>query len=217
MLAAERRWLAKAEVQAGAISRAQILELGGSHSTVTRRARDGRLRTELPGVYVVAGAPASVEQRRWIALLAAGPGAVLSFETAARIHGVSTVPALGPTVVTVRPSGWQRLPGVTVHQLNDLAPDHVTEVDGLPVTTIERTIVDLAAVWRRGRVRMAVEDAVAAKRTTDAAIGPTPTCSCSPPGASGSTPVTAWCSRTASPASPRRGLRAAPRWASPPA
>jgi len=119
--------------------------------------------------------------RRFAAVLAplaptlvVGPttgGVLLSFETAGRIHHVSNVPALGPTVVTVRHSGWQRLPGVTVHQLDDLRPDHVTEVDGLPVTTLERTIVDLAAVWRRGRVRMAVEDAVAAKRTTDAAIG----------------------------------------------
>lgn len=120
---------------------------------------------------MVAGAPPSVAQRRWVALLAAGPDAVLSFETAGRIHRVSNVPATGPTVLTVPHSGWQRLPGITIHQLNDLHPGHVTTVEGLPVTTLERTIVDLAAVWRRGRLRMAVEDAVAAKRTTDAAIG----------------------------------------------
>lgn len=148
-----------------------MLDLGASPSLVDRRVRAGRLTVELPGVYVVAGSPDTVARRRWVALLAAGEGAVLSFETAARIHGLSTVAQHGPTVVTVRHSGWQRLPGVVVHQLNDVAEDHVVLVDGMPVTTLTRTLVDLAAIWRRGRLRLALEDAVAAKRTTDAAIG----------------------------------------------
>lgn len=157
--------------QAGAVSRAQMLQRGASSSTITRRLQDGRLLPALPGVYVVAGAPPSIAQRWWIGLLATSLDAVLSFETAARIHGISTVSADGPTVLTVRHSGWQRLPEVVVHQINDLSPAHVTEHEGLPVTTIPRTLVDLAAIWRRGRLRMAVEDAVAAKRTTDADIG----------------------------------------------
>lgn len=171
MLDAERRWLGVAAEQAGVISRAQMLRLGATSSTISRRVRDGRLRLVLPGVYVVFGAPSNVAQRRWIGLLATGPEAVLSFETAARIHGLSTVSVDGPTVLTVRHSGWQRRPGIVVHQINDLAPHHVVEVGGLPVTTVPRTIVDLAAIWRRGRVRMAVEDAVAGTRTTDAEIG----------------------------------------------
>lgn len=171
MLEAERRWLALAEMQAGAISRTQMLAVGAASSTISRRVLDGRLRLELPGVYVVPGAPDSLAQRHWIALLAVGPGAVLSFETAARIHRLSAVAVEGPTVITVRHSGWQRLPGIAVHQLNDVAVEHVAKIDGMPVTTLERTIVDLAAVWRRGRMRLAIEDAVAAKRTTDAAIG----------------------------------------------
>lgn len=171
MLDTERRWLEVAATQSGVVSRAQMLQLGASSTTITRRVRDGRLLLVLPGVYVVAGAPASVAQRWWVGLLATSPEAVLSFETAARIHGISTVSADGPTVLTVRHSGWQRLPGVVVHQINDLLPQHVIDQDGLPVTTVPRTLVDLAAIWRRGRLRMAVEDAVAAKRTTDADIG----------------------------------------------
>ena len=110
-------------------------------------------------------------RRRWVALLAVGPAAVLSFESAARIHGLSTVSRDGPTVVTVPHSGWQRLPGIVVHQISDLDEDDVVRVDGMPVTSLRRTIVDLAAVWRRGRLRIAVEDAVSAKRVTDAEIG----------------------------------------------
>lgn len=171
MLEAERRWLAIAADQAGAVARAQMLGVGGSESTITRRVADGRLLPELPGVYVVAGAPATVAQRRWVALLGVGPAAVLSFETAGRIHRVTGVSDRGPTIVTVPHSGWQRLPGVVVHQISDLTDEHVVRIDGFPVTSLERTIVDLAAVWRRGRLRIAVEDAVASKRTTDARIG----------------------------------------------
>lgn len=148
-----------------------MLAVGGSSSTISRRVLDGRLQVELPGVYVVAGAPATSAQRRWVALLATSDKAVLSFESAARIHHVSTVSVDGPTVLTVPHSGWVRLPGIVVHQINDLAPNHVVEVEGMPVTSLPRTLVDLAATWRRGRLRMAVEDAVAGKRTTDAEIG----------------------------------------------
>ena len=163
--------MALAAEQGGAVSRAQMRGCGGTESTITRRVTDGRLRLVLPGVYVVAGAPDSVAQRRWIALLAVGPAAVLSFESAARIHRLSGVAASGPTVVTIPHSGWQKLPGITVHQISDLLDDHVMRVDRMPVTTLDRTLVDLAAVWRRGRLRIAVEDAVAGKRTSDARIG----------------------------------------------
>ena len=120
---------------------------------------------------MVPGSPDTVVRRRWIALLAAGHGAVLSFDTAARIQRVSTVPATGPTVVTVAHSGWQRLDGVVVHQLDDLADDHLEMIDGMPVTTPARTIVDLSAIWRRGRLGIAIEDLTSAKRITLPEIG----------------------------------------------
>jgi hypothetical protein len=120
---------------------------------------------------VIPGSPDTVQRRRWIALLAVGPAAVLSFESAARIHALSTVSRDGPTVVTVPHSGWQRMAGIVVHQISDLTEADVIRLDGMPVTSLGRTIVDLAAVWRRGRLRIAVEDAVAAKHITDAEIG----------------------------------------------
>lgn len=171
MLAAERSWLSLAAEQAGALSRAQMLVLGATESTITRRIRDGRLRVALAGVYVVTGAPETEEQRRWVAVLAVGSGAVLSFESAARVHGLSTVSATGPTVVTVPHSGWQRLPGVVVHQINDVAEVDIVDIGGFRCTSVRRTIVDLAAIWRRGRMRIVVEDAITAKATTDAEIG----------------------------------------------
>ena len=167
----ERDWRAAAADQAGAITRRQLLAHGMSRSAIDRRLRVGALRPELPGVYAVAGSPDTVARRRWVGLLAAGPTAVLSFDSAARIHPLSGVAATGPVVVTVPHSGSQSLPGVVVHQISDLAPEHVIHVDGLPVTTVARTIVDLAATWRRGRLGLALEDAISARQTTEAEVG----------------------------------------------
>lgn len=153
------------------MSRPQLLAKQLSPSAVDRRVRAGRLEVALPGVYTVPGSPDTVERRRWLALLAVGPSAVLSFESAARIHRLATVSADGPTVLTVPHSGWQRLPGVVVHQISDLSPEDVVHRSGLPVTSVRRTLVDLAAVWRLGRVATALDAAVAARHTTYAEVG----------------------------------------------
>lgn len=166
-----RTWLAIAERQDGAISRRRLLDAGVSSAGVDRMLASGRLAVVLPGTYIIAGSPDTVRRRRWVALLAVGPPAVLSFETGARIQRLSGVGDRGPTVLTVPHSGWQRLPGITVHQISDLADAHVEMIDGMPVTSIPRTVVDLAAIWRRGRVKLMVEDVVAAHRTSDAKIG----------------------------------------------
>ncbi len=165
------RWEDLAATQAGVISRPQLLGHGLSGSAVDRMLRSGRLSAALAGVYVVCGAPQSRDQRRWIALLAAGPAGVLGFESAARAHQLATVEHDGPTVVIVRHSGFRRLHGVTAHQINDVRPHHVETVRRMPVTTVPRTIVDLAAIWRLGRMALVIDDAVAAHRTSIEAIG----------------------------------------------
>lgn len=164
-------WLAVAARQAGAVSRPQLLATGLSDAAIQRRIENGRLRPVLPGVYVVAGSADTVAQRRWVAHLAIGPTSVLSFETAARIHRLSTVARHGPTVLTVPHSGWQRLPGIRVHQISDLDPADVETRGGLPVTSVRRTIVDLAAIWRRGRMAIVLDDSDAAGVATYADVG----------------------------------------------
>ncbi|MGH9166842.1 MAG: endonuclease domain-containing protein [Acidimicrobiia bacterium] len=50
-----------------------------------------------------------------------------------------------------------RFPGVQVHQSTDLTSDFVVMVAGLPTTSVSRTIVDLAAVLRPGRLERIVD------------------------------------------------------------
>jgi very-short-patch-repair endonuclease len=164
-------WTDIAAAQAGTIARPQLIEAGLDDAAIRRRVANGRLRVALPGVYVVAGTPSSTRQRRWVGHLAVGPASVLSFETAARFHRLAGVPRQGPTVLTVPHSGWQRLPGIVVHQISDLARRDILIRDGLPYTSVPRTIVDLAAVWRPGRLATALDDADTAGLTTLAHVG----------------------------------------------
>ena len=45
-------------------------------------------------------------------------------------------------------------PGVVIHRVPELHPDDVTIVDGIPVTTVPRTLVDLAEVMSRAELRL---------------------------------------------------------------
>jgi very-short-patch-repair endonuclease len=53
---------------------------------------------------------------------------------------------------------------VVVHQLTDLTDDHITTVHGLPITTPERTIIDLSAVLGRSHLEQIIDNSLAARR-----------------------------------------------------
>jgi hypothetical protein len=93
------------------------------------------------------------------------PEAVVSHEAAAQLHELPEVPRDRPTV-TVGRSTAHEFSVVTVRRSDDLRTSHCTEVDGLPVTTVARTVVDLAAVLSPPGLERALEGAVGARRVT---------------------------------------------------
>ncbi|HET7487975.1 MAG TPA: DUF559 domain-containing protein [Acidimicrobiales bacterium] len=99
------------------------------------------------------------------ASLHAGPRAVASHEAAAALHGLTAFPQ-GPIVVMVDHGDHHRALIGRLRQSTDLRPGHRTLVDGIPATTVGRTLVDLAGVVRSGRLRVVVEDALAARSCT---------------------------------------------------
>jgi very-short-patch-repair endonuclease len=146
--------------QHGVIARDQALELGLSAAQVRYRVRTDRWRRLGEGLYVVAGFPTSDRTALFAACLGPGQRAVVSHEAAAALHTLATFPP-GPVVVTVRHAS-ARLDGLaTVHQSRRLFADHIVDVDGLPTTTVARTIVDLAARYRQPRLEVVVDDALA--------------------------------------------------------
>ena len=140
--------------QHGVVSRPQLLALGLGEDAIDHRARLARLHVIHPGVYAV-GHRVLTQRGRWIAaVLAAGEGAVLSHHSAGALWGL-----LPPTRMLELTSPSQvRRPGIRAHQSHLPADETATE-DGIPVTTVARTLLDLAAVVDPRRLERALEEA----------------------------------------------------------
>jgi hypothetical protein len=135
-------------------------------ATLCRLSRSGLLLPCQPGIWRLRGSPPTWDQRVLAAVLAAGDGAALSHRSAARVHGIvegSTSEAIDVSVPRHR---RPRLREVMLHRSLDLAPCHVRLVDGVPVTTVERTLADLGDVVPRRQVAWAMERAVIDRLTT---------------------------------------------------
>ncbi len=154
-----------ASKQEGALSRAQLLGLGFTGDHLHHRLRSGHLVRAAPGVYTVAGAVRTWRQRLWVASLDAGPAASVSHRSAAAVHQVT---GFGPgpvEIIVSRPGRHRPKDGVAYH-LTVLSDRHVCTVDGLRLTTVPRTLCDLAAVLDRKALERALDNAVAARSTT---------------------------------------------------
>lgn len=155
--------------QAGAFTFAQALELGFPRATISRRLSSGAWTRVLPGVFVVGGTPESRMLRLWSAVLAVGPQAVLTHETAALLHGAERLP-LAPVTLTAPHGGHHRLPGVVVHQIDDLAEWQRSTWCGLPISSAARCVVELGATCGVETIGLVADDLVRGGRTTYAAI-----------------------------------------------
>ena len=132
-----------AERQAGYFTTAQAKETGFSQSQLTYHVRSGRFIRARRGVYRLTRFPATPYEDLFVAWLAAGPDAVISHDSALALYDLSD--ALPARIhLTVPRSASRRRRGLALHT-NQLDPEEVTTVEGLPVTTVSRTIADVAA------------------------------------------------------------------------
>lgn len=130
--------------QHGVVARRQLLELGIGKEAVTGRLKRGYLHEIHLGVYVV-GVRRISHRGRWMAaVLAAGHRAVLSHRAAGVIWDLLP-PGLNRIEVACPRGARTRRPGIVCREA-DLAADEVDEIDGIPVTSPFRTMIDLAAV-----------------------------------------------------------------------
>jgi hypothetical protein len=79
--------------QAGVVTRQQALGAGMSHGAIVARIKFGRWQRVHVGVYATFTGPMTRDAQRWAAVLAAGPGAQLSHETAAEINRLTERPS----------------------------------------------------------------------------------------------------------------------------
>jgi very-short-patch-repair endonuclease len=134
--------------QHGVVSRRQLIGIGITGRAIDRRIAAGRLHPVHAGVYAVGHSRLLRYAPAMAAVLASGDDAVASHRTAGWILGLNAPPS-GPIEVTVPRAGGRSRRGITVHRTRHL--QEVTRCEGIPCTTVARTLVDLAAVMRAPR------------------------------------------------------------------
>jgi very-short-patch-repair endonuclease len=147
-----------AAAQHGLVTVAQLLELGFSQAAIRRRVATGRWVKVDRGVIRIAGAPVTWESQVLACVLAAGEGAVASHRTAAALWQLDGSRRGTPDISVPRNRRYQR-DVVYVHRATDLDRIRPVRRSGIPTTPIERTLLDLGAVSRRGLVELAIDHA----------------------------------------------------------
>jgi hypothetical protein len=130
--------------QSGVVSRPQALRAGLSSDMIKFRLRSGWWQPIHHGVYATfTGAPGRYAQL-WAAVLASGPGAAVSYETAAELNGlIDKGKATGPVHVTVpHERRITAVEGVCLHR-SDRAVETVEGYSNPPRTKVEETVLDL--------------------------------------------------------------------------
>jgi hypothetical protein len=139
-------------------------------AAIGRRTGSGAWVSVFPGVYRAASTPESWHQKLMAACLWAGDGAVVSHRTAARLRGLEGLSGskrYEPIELTV-PLGKQlRASGVLVHQSRALERTDRTVIDGIPVTSLARTLIDLSAMLDAKHLGMALDSGLALHTSVD--------------------------------------------------
>ena len=136
-----------AVAQCGVLSRAQIQSAGLSRYIVRSRLRRGSWRRVYPGVYSTSSGELRRESAMWAAVLSAGPGAMLSHQTAAELWRLSDEPS---SLIHVTVPGERRVirrPGILLH-ISARASLAVHPAASPPRSRVEETVLDL---WETAR------------------------------------------------------------------
>jgi very-short-patch-repair endonuclease len=146
-----------AEGQWGVVFRAQLRGVVAP-AAIDAWVRRGRLHVVHRGVYAVGHRVLGVEGRRLAAVLACGPGAVLSHRSAAAHSGL--LASDQQRVEVTAPRGRHGAPGIRLHRARSLDARDTTTHEAIPITTVARTLLDLAATVRADRLERAYAQAL---------------------------------------------------------
>lgn len=147
-----------AERQHGVVSIRQLRRLlGYSSSRVSRAVASGRLHPLHRGVYAVGHKDLSPQGSSLAAVLAAGPGALLSHYSAAWLLGLARTSPSPFHVTIAKHSRRAPPPGIILHRARNLADRDRGLEEGIPVTSAARTLLDLAAAVKPDWLRKMLE------------------------------------------------------------
>jgi hypothetical protein len=144
--------------QHGRVAGRQLRAMGLGKGEIQWRVRNGRLHRLYRDVYAVGHVVSTLRGNWMAAVLACGPGAVLSHFDAARLWGILRGVGSGAIHVTV-PRTREGAKGITVHRVRSLDPRDHGRIHNIPVTSLARTLLDLAELLTPQRLARAIEEA----------------------------------------------------------
>lgn len=154
--------------QFGVVTTDQAQAAGLSRDSLATPVRSQVLVRRFRGVYAFMGTPDSREARWLAAQFAIGRRAVLSHQTAAAIHGLDLGVTDGAVHVIVPRRSRQVPTGIVVHESPHLQVATVTRKGVLRLTSVPRTLCDVAGIVEGSeRMRRVVAAAV---RSGDAEV-----------------------------------------------
>jgi predicted transcriptional regulator of viral defense system len=143
--------------QHGVVSAGQLRGLGLSSQAIYRRLQKQHLIRLHPGVYAVGHLALSPRWRDFAAVLACGPDALLSHRSAADLWGLRRTSS--PRIEVTAPRGRRGPAGIAVHRSRVVHSEDRTAVNAIPVTSVARTLVDLADVLSLAALKRAINEA----------------------------------------------------------
>jgi predicted transcriptional regulator of viral defense system len=144
--------------QHGVVAVWQLRELGFGRGAIDWRLANGRLHRVHQGVYAVGRRTIDWRGVVMAAVLACGSDAVISHRAAARLWGIRP-DSRRDVDVTVPGRVLKRRKGIQPHCVHRLDPRDVATTDGIPVTTLARTLLDVAEVAPKSQVIRALTEA----------------------------------------------------------
>lgn len=144
--------------QQGVVARRDLLRLGFSSREIERRIGRGRLHPVARGVYSVGRRDLSPRGRWMAAVLSCGAGACLSHRSAGALYGINEERP-GRIDVSVPRAGKVERPGIRVRSRPALSGREIGTLDGIPVTSPVRTLIDLAVELPTRHLLRAVNEA----------------------------------------------------------
>jgi hypothetical protein len=149
--------------QHGMVARVQLLGLGLSAKAIDYRVRTGRLWRVHHGVYAVGHPPVTPHARAMAAVLAGGRDAVLSHRPGGALWEIGL---RWPAMMEVTAPIKRRRPGILIHESSTLTRRDITRHYGIPVTSLARTLLDLAEVLDTPSLTRAVNEARLRRKST---------------------------------------------------
>ena len=151
--------------QHGTVTRSQLLALALTDHRVRTLVRSGVLARAAPGVYIIAGSPATWHQRLAIAVHLGGPNTLVSHRSAAGLWGFDRF-RQGHLDVVTNWAGARTGSRAHLHRTTDLSSRDRTVRQDLAVTAPTRTLIDMGRYVSPTRLGSMIDDAVRRELTS---------------------------------------------------